>query len=1058
MIRLDEHYDRDTFVTYLKQDFLSDFDKDIRPVKVSDNTTFDAAWSLGRSSILGLRVFEFNYSGSIKKRVSLTRDAFSLMREYATYQALAVFRSSETDDWRLSLLTATPQSNQRGQAELVFSNPKRYSYHLGPQAKVNTPIKFLITKGKVSDFDDLKSRFSLEVVNKEFYQEIAVLFNKLAGGTRGKDKKKVTYPSLLRLPDTPEDSPRLHEFAVRLIGRIIFCWFLREKRSDQGISLMPADLLSLAALEEKQDYYHTVLEPIFFEILNRRNEERKPKYQEAPYNLIPYLNGGLFTPQDDDYFDYDEGKQAVNHNTLKVPDEWLVKLFKVLELYNFTIDENTSYDEELSIDPEMLGRIFENLLAEINPETGESARKSTGSYYTPRVIVDYMIDESLLLYLKQKTGIDENKLRAVISFDVEEDHQSPLAEAEKQQVVNALETVTILDPACGSGAFPMGALQKIVFILQQIDPDGKYWFEKQLARTSPELRKVIQREFEHKNFDYIRKLGIIRANIYGVDIQPIATEISRLRCFLTLVVDQSIDDNAPDGNRGVQQLPNLDFKFVTANSLIGAPKFGEKKQTELFDNTATIDELKAYRDQYFTAYGEEREASIRGFKQVQKRLAQELLTKYTDMDKDRIDFSQKLANWNPFSHKPASWFDPEWMFGIEGGFDVVIANPPYISFGLRDTGTMAKNEKQILISLYPDSAEYKISIYAIFMDKAIQLSKRTGGLQTYIIPDSFLLGRYFSKVRNKILSNCEIESFAWFPYKIFDATVGYSVVYTFKNVEVIDSNHQISARQIANNNELAEKTYVAYSYEQSYFRSQKHNRFRLFFNDETKKLIDKIEDGSVVIGDYFIGRTGVRSKIGQDSIKSKTPSGDSWKRAITSGASVTKYMVVYAGDYLNIQPELLYSGGWDFDVINNPKILIRQTGDSLTAALDIERLYHLNNVHSFAPKEKSTTLSLKYLLGLLNSRLLNWFYHITSLEVGRAMAQTDIETLECIPIKYISQSEQQPFVDLVDQIINLKQAEANVGTTDKEKQIDQLVYRLYGLTEQEIAVVEGKND
>jgi adenine-specific DNA-methyltransferase len=331
------------------------------------------------------------------------------------------------------------------------------------------------------------------VVNKEFYKEISDLFTQLVGGSVYKGKQKTDYEALLKLPHVQDKSQTSLEFAVRLIGRVIFCWFLREKKSDLGKSLMPNNLLSLEAVKNYPDYYHTILESIFFEVLNKPINSRKDDFIHEPFSSIPYLNGGLFSPQDDDFFSYNLGKQAVNHNTVDIPDEWIRRFFAVLETYNFTIDENTSFDEELSIDPEMLGRIFENLLAEINPETGESARKSSGSYYTPRVIVDYMVDQSLFLYLKDQTHIDDEKLRSVISYDLTDDEQNPLTTNERERIINALDKVKILDPACGSGAFPMGALQKIVFILQQSDSDGQLWFKKQIKNTSPELRRVVER-------------------------------------------------------------------------------------------------------------------------------------------------------------------------------------------------------------------------------------------------------------------------------------------------------------------------------------------------------------------------------------------------------------------------------------------------------------------------------------------------------------------------------------------------------------------------------------
>jgi len=631
-------------------------------------------------------VFELSFEGSPNKRVTLTKDAFQVMRSSAIFRALAIFHSPGSDDWRLSLMTATPERTEKGKVALSYSNPKRLSFFLGPNAKVNTPTKFILKRERVINFDDLKSRFSLEVVNKEFYKEISELFTQLVGGSVYKGKHKEDYVPLLKLPDILDKSQTSLEFAVRLIGRVIFCWFLREKKSNQSKSLMPHDLLSLEAVKNNPDYYHKVLEPIFFEVLNKPGKSRKDDFAKEPFSSIPYLNGGLFSPHEDDFFSYNGGKQAANRNLVLVPDEWLHKFFDVLETYNFTIDENTSFDEELSIDPEMLGRIFENLLAEINPETGESARKSTGSYYTPRVIVDYMVDESLLLYLQNQTQIDEEKLRATISYDLSDDEANLLSEHEKESIISALEKVKILDPACGSGAFPIGALQKIVFILQQADPEGHLWFKKQIQNTSPELRRVVEREFAHKNFDYIRKLGIIRENIYGVDIQPIATEISRLRCFLTLVVEERIQEGLE--NRGIEPLPNLDFKFVTANSLIGLPGSQVNSQGGLFEDAAGIEELRELRDMFFNASGTERDQLKLQFVQTQNRMFQRLISEGRT---SHAELTTKLSTWDPFSHKSAPWFDPEWMFGIIEGFDIVIANPPYFQIQ-----KMPETQKEVL--------------------------------------------------------------------------------------------------------------------------------------------------------------------------------------------------------------------------------------------------------------------------------------------------------------------------------------------------------------------------
>ena len=339
--------------------------------------------------------------------------------------------------------------------------------------------------------------------------------------------------------------------------------------------------------------------------------------------------------------------------------------------------------------------------------TGESARKSTGSYYTPRAIVNYMVDESLLLYLKDKTGISEEKLKVIISYDLNDDVEKPITAEEKGEIIDALEKVKILDPACGSGAFPIGALQKIVFILQQADPDGQLWFKKQIMNTTPEVRRVIEREFEHKNFDYIRKSGIIRENIYGIDIQPIATEISRLRCFLTLIVDERIQDESE--NRGIEPLPNLDFKFVTANSLIGLPKIDLSQQT-MFDDYQKIDELKQIRDQYFNAYGIEREQLKTEFSDKQNELINELIAKHDYVGYTKAELTRNLTNWKPFKHSSTEWFDPEWMFGLKDGFDIVIANPPYVG----EKGHRAMFERLRQTSLGKRFSKGKMDLFYYF--------------------------------------------------------------------------------------------------------------------------------------------------------------------------------------------------------------------------------------------------------------------------------------------------------------------------------------------------------
>lgn len=745
------------FATYASE-HLPDFDP--TDSRTEARRGFVGVKQIGESSKLDLVVFAATPEASIHARMEISKLSYALLKTHPKAHALIAYHSPDTDEWRLSLITTQVTRDKKGVKEAV-SNPRRYSYVLGPKAKVNTPTKYLISKGKIVDLNDLKERFSLEVVNKDFYREISHLFIKLVGGFYGNGTKQKEYQPLLQLPSAPSKDQRNSEFAVRLIGRVIFSWFLREKKGPTNKPLMPRELLSLAAVESNPDYYHSILEPIFFEILNKHAKSRKEKYLEERFSSIPYLNGGLFSPEYDDYFSYNEGKQAIYHNTVTVPDEWVKEFFTFLETYNFTIDENVSFDEELSIDPEMLGRIFENLLAEINPETGQSARKSTGSYYTPRMIVDYMVDESLFAFLEHRTSISEDKLRAVISYDLEDNTSHPPTRDESTEIINALSSIKILDPACGSGAFPIGILQKIVFILQQVDPEGRHWFEKQVSRTSPEIRRVIEREFANKNFNYIRKLGVIRENIFGVDIQPIATEISRLRCFLTLIVDQSIHENLE--NRGIEPLPNLDFKFVTANTLIELPT--TSTQT-LFKDTERIEHLRDLRNQFFSSTNSERQRLQLEFQQLQNQM----LDRMIEMSASD-ELTRALSTWKPFSHNVTQWFDPEWMFGIDA-FDVIIGNPPY----LKERGNKEKFLAAHKSALGRKYKKGKMDFWYYFLHRGIHMLANRGAI-AFITPSYWTQGEGSARLVEHIRAELTFQAVINIgDLKVFEAVAGHHMV------------------------------------------------------------------------------------------------------------------------------------------------------------------------------------------------------------------------------------------------------------------------------------------
>ena len=506
-------------------------------------------------------------------------------------------------------------------------------------------------------------------------------------------------------------------------------------------------------------------------------------FVELANRTVPFLNGGLFDCLDDkDLGNYIDGfsDRDVVKRSLIVPDylffgdtvgkdidlsEWYGDASKkkvsasgiidILKRYNFTVEENTPYDQEVSLDPELLGKVFENLLASYNPETKTTARKQTGSFYTPREIVQYMVDESIIAHLNQTVGKElEPEYRKLVSYT---DEALELTQEQKASIINALYDCKVLDPACGSGAFPMGILQQMVHILSELDPTNEMWedlvLEKAVQESSDTESQLteeekadklrdIERSFnESLNYpDYARKLYLIENCIYGVDIQPIAIQISKLRFFISLVVDQKANNN-PVENFGIRPLPNLEAKFVAANSLIGL-----KKNNSLFvTNIIDIEEkLQKANHKIFSA---KTYKTKRKYRELLKTLRREMVEKLAEIDVISNDQIEQLASWDMFDQNSfASFFDPEWMFGVSTGFDIVIGNPPYIQLQLNG-GELGK--------MYEDSGFQSFTstgdIYCLFYERGHQLLK-AGGHLCYITSNKWMRAAYGEKLRTFLAS------------------------------------------------------------------------------------------------------------------------------------------------------------------------------------------------------------------------------------------------------------------------------------------------------------------
>lgn len=1016
-MQLDKAYNKDDFKNFLTGFLPDDLSLNEKELVVGDNCkNIKSGLLLGESKSLGVKVFYLEHEKERDPRIALTKEAFKIISDNWAKKALVIFKSRNSENWRLSLMTISFDINEKNKVVSNFSNPRRKSFYLGPDAKIRTPEKYLIKDGKVKDFDDLSKRFSIEVVNKDFYKDIARFFNRLVGGDVKLTSRVEHFEAEMHLPSVDvSDKKTYQEFAVRLIGRIIFCWFLKQKKSENNISLLPDEFLSLQAAKKYSNYYHNVLEKIFFEVLNKPVSQRNRELTNG-YGKIPYLNGGLFDPHVDDFY------ENQSNWALKIPDKWFYDLFEILETYNFTIDENTILDVDLSIDPEMLGRIFENLLAEINPETGQSARKSTGSYYTPRQIVDYMVDQSLIQYLLNKTKIQEKKIRALISVDDSDDEINPLSHEERHKIIDSLNEVKIIDPACGSGAFPMGILQKIVFVLGKIDQNGELWFEKKTENLDSLLKDDFKNKFENENFDYIRKTGIIRDSIYGVDIQPIAVEVSKLRCFLTLVVDEDIDDNTE--NRGIKPLPNLEFKFVAANTLINLPGSENNGQTGLFEEDIEIKRLIELRDRYFVSNGQNKEIIKYKFKDVQREMFKKQIDK---LGQGRMTMA--LADWDPFSNKSSNWFDPEWMFGIKK-FDIVIANPPYVVLG--------KDYKDLKIykRLYKAASGGKMNLYKIFIEKAISLLKNGGSL-AFINPSNYLSSADSKNLRRFLLEETNLIEIIEYSEKdkIFEnvtqALTTMVLVKEKKEENIANLNTKRGGIQKGNQQE---------------FKENKNSEF-IFKN----RIIEKIAKKEKTLGDFVQGFQG--------EINVST------KKSFFVNQPIAGYYPVwrgnYIGSYFKLQhPTEYYPSANDTrDHFKLKRIMFQEVSNQAQKkrikAVIIGENNFCGHTCNYIFSDK---LDLKFILSLLNSKLFNYYFsyynntnHVPIGEIKSIPFDVDLETYNF-----------KKQVDFVEKILKLIESDDYENNPEKqaevqgyEKQVDQIVYELYGLTDEEIKIVEG---
>ena len=911
------------------------------------------------------------------------------------------------------------------------------------------------------------------------------------------------------------------------------------------------------SVESKSIYYKAILQNLFFASLNAEQGKRAfridgqnqnatslmryKRYHKNPEDFVklieskvPFMNGGLFECLDhqDDVLkgknggaliNYEDGFSDRKDNELFVPDYIFfgkdVKvdlsseyddrrkkdvtvngIINILQKYKFTIAENTPVEEDIALDPELLGRVFENLLASYNPETKTNARKQTGSFYTPRPIVEYMVDESLKAYLKTKIASatlsnhndEDRSLSAVEGNEIDKkldnliaynESEPEFTEEERFQILKYIDECKILDPACGSGAFPMGILQKMVYVIHKLDPQNDNWKQIQIQKISndtmltPKEKNELQKElltvFDDNELDYARKLYLIENCIHGIDIQPIATQISRLRFFISLIVDQKVDGNK--ANFGVRPLPNLENRFVTANCLIG---LNEDTRT-LFDKNIELlmERLQKVRHKLFNAKSPKYKFELRQEdKVIRTELEAELVKNGFGKENAKL-----LSTWDPYDkNKSAEFFDTEWMFGIKDGFDIVIGNPPYISAPMQIANPKLAEQRQKLV----DSKNYKSlyqkwDLYIPFIELGTKLNSKNG-ITAMIVPFP-LTNQLYAKSLRKILveENNMYELVDLNGTKIFDnATVSNCIPFVRKG----DRTQKTWISNIFENKEIQRV------FEQNISDLIQDEKSLVWNVTQEKRETNRHADMHV-LGDYCYISKGMVLNSHEDSYDEKFKKADLISeiqddihcRKFLEGKDCGKY-VAKKIRYLEYNTERVpdkCSRPTFRELYTIPKLMFNRLGelqvffdengdfttsDAMFVCLKWDSLSKVENKSIASSIKKFSTMNrddmetlsesvdLRYLLGIMNSRYASVL--LTNLRGGDYHIYP--EHIRNIPIPFASKEQQKPIIDLVDKILAAKRADNTADTSAMEAEIDRLVYSLYGLTEEEIKIVEGR--
>ena len=955
-----------------------------------------------------LQVFDITLSSHSKikySKVNIQKVVRSIMDVYTGAIMFFHYENNE-GDWRISFV-------EKEDSQKNTTSAKRYTFLVGENHPATTITqRFVTLRGKEKSVEAIRDAFSVEALSEEFFAKYKSHYEDFVQYISGKRfvkekgkwvEKSIGQPSEEYISIFEENDKSVRDFVKKMLGRIVFLHFLQKKKwlcDDENY------LQNLFKKSEKSNYLESVLEPLFFGVLNTKSEDRKVLFENENWDLsllkewgnIPYLNGGLFE------------KDELDKKTVVFPENLFSDLFDFFSQYNFTIDENDPNDSEVGIDPEMLGKIFENLLED---------NKDKGAFYTPKEIVQYMCRESLIAYLCEKHKDDEEGIRSLV-----EHHIANWDEDKRNKILDSLKDVKICDPAIGSGAFPMGLLNEL--------------YQCRLALG------------EEKSVNI--KKEIIQNNIYGVDIEKGAVDIARLRFWLALVVEEEI----------AEPLPNLDYKIMQGNSLLESYQGVDlsnlaKTKTEreksnicvtLFDEQLDVHrfQLSEYIKEYFNCTNSDIKKELR--KKIDENIRQQIEEQLISLDFSNINLSANshFFLWHTYFGDVFNRANKS-----DNGFDIVIGNPPY--------GANIDNLTDILKKEYPETSKGYKDIYKNFYNLGINLVNHKG-VVTYITPNTFFRQPKYGDLR-RFLLKYKITQLLDLGENIFqEAVVPVGIIIISKNSSYDNTILFKDLTKQENKKDL--QNIIFNTIKQDLFLQTSNNIF--IENVREKKINEYTLDEILEMKDAGINyqrvKVGLKEKGKSDLSKRLLYMGNQenmndveyWK-----GEDIDNYFIKQNTNRFCRTNIHLYDN--ERVILNKdyfnifPKLLWRQTAKYPICIIDNIGIWFGRSIQAGIIKnEFKDKISYEYLCGLLNSKYLRYIYENNVKESGRVFPQVKLEKLRSLPIIIIENGLE--IENKVKEIISIKKENSNADTSNLENEIDILVYKMFNLTFDEVKVID----